>query len=541
MIRPNITGTYKQFITWDDLNLNRIPSYDFIDGRGASQWEKTAITWRHSTEVFGTLTEHPQYTAIKYSEGGRAFRSHLLVHDYAAGMASNFNSSVLALFGESTDIEEAKPGLAAMLSFGLDIYHARYDYGTGKRKGWSSGAGQSAGSYMPVVLLASLLKDEAIAQEIQKIAITNHGDDPLDLGPQELRQQTRGVTGVLLWGDGTPYHRTGNSLTQMEWRYWANMKSSGCYDDSVGSCNPNTGKKTAADPYGFIDGPANSPGSSYFSVSFGAVRSLAAAMILMPRIREVVNTDAPIEYADRVHRHGLWTYPDPVAAPSVEDQTNGCSTWWSAKDCSDWGITWGPVPEDIRFAIEGGNGRFASKHGQSVAKGGYESAQAYDNWNTIIAKYNGDTYEDNLVPLGTLVAPEIIFEYGDNPTAHMRCPYPDAAIHYTLDGSTPSASSPQYTGPVDVTEGTEVNAIALHPSQTPSAVRSSTFKRHPHEASWGNGMPIAGGYIDSKTPLGWIYVADNGWVYSFDQSKWYFAPDPGSDPVGFWLYTQSSN
>ena len=65
---------------------------------------------------------------------------------------------------------------------------------------------------------------------------------------------------MLLWGDGPPYLREGNKMTEMEWRYWADMKGSSCFDTAVNPGNPNRGKKTAADPYGYIDGPANKPG-----------------------------------------------------------------------------------------------------------------------------------------------------------------------------------------------------------------------------------------------------------------------------------------
>jgi hypothetical protein len=37
---------------------------------------------------------------------------------------------------------------------------------------------------------------------------------------------------------------------------------------------------------------------------------------------------------------------------------------------------------------------------------------------------------------------------------------PNAEIHYTLDGSTPLSSSPVYTGPITLTSGTQVKAIA---------------------------------------------------------------------------------
>ena len=51
-----------------------------------------------------------------------------------------------------------------------------------------------------------------------------------------------------------------------------------------GNGNVNFGKKTTRDPYGYIDGPANLPGSSYMGVAMG-LRVLAS--MLNPEIVEL--------------------------------------------------------------------------------------------------------------------------------------------------------------------------------------------------------------------------------------------------------------
>ena len=274
-------------MTWDDFDLTRIPSYTFLNGKSDDAWKAVARTWRHSTEIFGLsaeiMTKRHGLQFRKFSEGGRAFRSHLLINNYAAGVAQKFNGDVLSLFSNEGAINDAKrQALAAMISYGLDMYHARYHYGDNARKAWNSGAGQSLGTLIPPVLAAALLKDESKAHQLRKMAITNHHKDAGLRGPQELRQIKRGVTGVLLWGDGNPIVRNNNKMSQQDWRYWADFASSKCYDAYPGKGNPHQGKKTAADPYGYIDGPANKPGSAYMSVSLGGFRATAAIMILMP-------------------------------------------------------------------------------------------------------------------------------------------------------------------------------------------------------------------------------------------------------------------
>jgi hypothetical protein len=50
-----------------------------------------------------------------------------------------------------------------------------------------------------------------------------------------------------------------------------------------------------------------------------------------------------------------------------------------------------------------------------------------------------------------------------------------ATIRYTVDGSTPTASSPQYTAPISVPASRTVNAIALKSGSTTSAVSSASY------------------------------------------------------------------
>lgn len=478
MIRPNFTGATKELLTWNDFDLARLPKHDFLQGRSAEQWDSVRVRWSHTTEVLGMAAEIPtqrqglQFT--KFSEGGRAFRAHLLVPNYAAGSAHLYYSDLLALFSPRNNMDEMKPAIAAMLAYGLDIYHARYDIGQTARKQWSCGAGQSLGQFMPAVFAAALQKDPAKADRLRMAAITNHGDDPGEVGPHEMRQFKRGLTGVLLWGDYHPIVRKDAQMIEADWRYWTDFVGSKCYDAYAGDPadrNPNRGKKTAADPYGYIDGPANQPGSSYMSVSFGGIHAFAAAMILMPEIRSIVNTDAPIEYVDRIVRHGLWTWPDPAAAPAKEDQDTA-RVWWSVQGAKGWGKTWGVRPDDVRFAIEDGKGRFKSMHGKPV-NGGYPVAAVGQNWDRIIGMYDGLKFEDNAVELGVVVSPEIFIASGGKPQAYLQCATPDAKIHYTLDGTNPTAASPVYGGkPIPVNAKTQIRAFAIAAGKTHSTIRS---------------------------------------------------------------------
>jgi len=50
-----------------------------------------------------------------------------------------------------------------------------------------------------------------------------------------------------------------------------------------------------------------------------------------------------------------------------------------------------------------------------------------------------------------------------------------AVVHYTTDGTTPTASSPVYSGPIVITQATTISAIATLAGQAPSAVATATY------------------------------------------------------------------
>ena len=62
-----------------------------------------------------------------------------------------------------------------------------------------------------------------------------------------------------------------------------------------------------------------------------------------------------------------------------------------------------------------------------------------------------------------------------------------AAIHYTLDGSVPTGSSPTYAGPLNVAVSTTVRAIALRPDWGSSGVKTERYVIEP-----SRGQVVAG-------------------------------------------------
>lgn len=62
-------------------------------------------------------------------------------------------------------------------------------------------------------------------------------------------------------------------------------------------------------------------------------------------------------------------------------------------------------------------------------------------------------------------------------TVTITCPTQNAVIHYTTDGTTPTASSTVYTGPFIISDTAKVKAIALLQYFSPSNVVSQTYTK----------------------------------------------------------------
>ena len=60
-------------------------------------------------------------------------------------------------------------------------------------------------------------------------------------------------------------------------------------------------------------------------------------------------------------------------------------------------------------------------------------------------------------------------------TVALTCDTPDAKIYYTVNGSTPTASSTAYNGPIAVAATTTIKAVAVKQGMADSAVLSATY------------------------------------------------------------------
>jgi hypothetical protein len=413
MFRPNITRAYKELMTWDDFDLSRLPTHD-IFGAGpadAGSLEGIRVVWSHNTEVLS----HPDSTSSAYSEGGRAFRADLITDDYAASVASGWYHNVFAMMGDDHTRPEKKEALAAMLTYGKDLFYSVYDHDGNRRRYFGGGAGQSQGRFPAAVFFAALSRDPLFAETLKR-AGTNITAGTDGTNPVELNQVNIGVNGPV-WGDG-PHDITGSHVG----RYWSELYGAKNYDGAP-TTGTVSGKKTSRDPYGYVDGPPQRPMDHYAGLTSGQHRALAAVMFLMPEVCDIVNYDPLVTYAIRLSEVGRWASPDPCAPPDPREDP-ACSPYYvnaylsnpdyyrDRCNCKYYGLfwdstatsapTWGPDPDSVAkgnwtACIRNGNdpntgqpqqGRFSQWHGDKLSKFGYVIYEVEGKWDVI---RNGQT------------------------------------------------------------------------------------------------------------------------------------------------------
>jgi hypothetical protein len=106
--------------------------------------------------------------------------------------------------------------------------------------------------------------------------------------------------------------------------------------------------------------------------------------------------------------------------------------------------------------------------------------------------------------------------YSESVTVTISDATSGATVHYTVDGTTPTASSPVYSGPITVTQTRTIQAMATASGMTDSAVASATYTIQqpaatptfsPPGGMYLMGMPVS---ISDATPGATIYYTTDG-------------------------------
>jgi hypothetical protein len=483
-IRPNIVGDTKYMLDFDDdFDWASLPSDSNIGSSTTQELADYAELFRHSADVFAMRYWDGSEDEIA-SEAGRAFRPSALYRPYGAQATPTLVERITALAGTNT-LAEKKEALAAAVAFGLDAYHAIYST-TNNQSFWSSGAGQFAGLSIPVYFSAAYLDDTdntlaSWQDNLRGVPADNWSANSYERGPQTMRQIMRGRTGVQLWGGGDRIRIAATETPRESVRvYWGEFFGNRRWD---GSADPQdiTGQKTQGDPHLYIDGPVSNPMGGYADTSAGPARLFAFMCLTQPKFLDVVNTTDIIEYVDRFMTHGRWAYPDPLAIPTATDMELGWPCHPIEQDgsqCEDYRTLWGPSAADWRFAIEDGTGRHISFHGTDLEDFNPDSwsYQGY-SWADLISGYTGPTWEDWVVDIDRVPAPDIYtYPDGGSHYALLRCGLDDATMYYTTDGSTPTTSDSVATQlvPIAISEGAIVKAIAVKTGYTDSGITTKT-------------------------------------------------------------------
>jgi hypothetical protein len=120
---------------------------------------------------------------------------------------------------------------------------------------------------------------------------------------------------------------------------------------------------------------------------------------------------------------------------------------------------------------------------------------------------------------------------------------PGAAIYYTTDGSTPTASSALYTAAIQVSATVTIRAIAVASGYANSAVTTATYTIVPLAATsytWNNVQIVAGGFADGIV----FHPRQQDLVYARTDIGGAYRWDPATStwtPLLDWIGTSRSN
>jgi hypothetical protein len=334
--RPGMAGNVKLWVTTSDVDLGRLPQLAAIS---PGNYAATVRRWGAPFPSF--------YTGKNADLGRRWAPKARGLDDYAADRAEQSLVDIYGLLSSDAMTAAKTAAAIAMMQYGLDIYSA---YREGVR--WVAGAGQGQGYWQAMVFFGALSRDETVRGTIRDATINaNTWQDGSGVQFTELHQIRVNVHGVPIWG-GQP-GRTGQS----DGCFGGSFNGHGVYWSNYAGSVLGTGslKRTCGDPYGFIDGPAERPGTAYAQCcSTGLYVSIGLLMKIWPEFRWTANYEPIREFAERVmDGPGWWVAGDPIAGIDPREQRE-CRPYTlrdATNTCSYWGVTWGLKPDGNPITI----------------------------------------------------------------------------------------------------------------------------------------------------------------------------------------------
>lgn len=232
-IRPPWTATTTNKVPLSltaDFDLSRIPSSsDWTTTYTTAEWETMRQRYAHSAEGMTA----GNYTS-SWGEGGRPWRSHCLIDDYATGAAIAAYKFLFKVFSNLTDVNvnsAARAAVAAFLTHGNDMFACHFDLDEVPRR-IHGGAGQGTAKALSPLFTSALMRDPLRAKQMKALSkIQSSGTR----GYQECTQITDFGHGAV-WGDSCP-----------ENRYWSEMAAGQTYDGGTAHTTLTTALTGAAE------------------------------------------------------------------------------------------------------------------------------------------------------------------------------------------------------------------------------------------------------------------------------------------------------
>jgi len=327
--RPAMSGDVKRFFTLADFDFSRLPSFTGSNLDVMPSYAEIARRYLNGPvlNLYGSESGDMGRAWVPKASG---------LPDYAAYASQQMNLAIFRTLDGGALTAEKRRAVYAIIQYGIDVYGAFM-----QKVDFNGGAGQMQGRWAPMVYLGALTTDATVRANIRaassNMSSTNNGNN---LQFIELYQVRAGTEGAPLWGSYPGEDGCSTGGWNGKGRYWAN------YAEAVLRGQQN--KKTCGDPYGYIDGPAESPGSGYFSVAGGNYISIGLLQKIWPEFDYVANNPVMKGFAERImDGAGYWTKPDQCAVIDPRE-SNSCDPYTSASSCTYFGETWG-------VDIQGGN------------------------------------------------------------------------------------------------------------------------------------------------------------------------------------------
>jgi alpha-L-rhamnosidase len=110
-----------------------------------------------------------------------------------------------------------------------------------------------------------------------------------------------------------------------------------------------------------------------------------------------------------------------------------------------------------------------------ITEGNYALIKAEPGRHHFRSRKLRGTLADCILSTPLIDPVDSVFEKGSKVQISLNHDHTDAALYYTLDGSTPDRSSQHYTGPFDIEQDLVCKTIAFHPDFKPGFVKRASF------------------------------------------------------------------